>query len=312
MLGSKGWQIKAFFIWRKSFMRIFLLSVTIAVFASAIFAQNRQETIEQFNNLKNQAKIMEKKILSPDNKDIEAASRENVGVFRILPREKYDNGLFSTLGGGAYYSFYFRIHDWGHGSDIGFEQNYLQSGFTGCGLMTDFGEVPLDEINRANAAANSLINYQNAKKDDSCRNDNYLAAVGGLKLDQTVFRSRLPAIVGHSYLVRSTVFDYYDVLVAFQIKRKDADGSLVIFWKQLEQFETKRRTDQPNTQVSDDEIMLKTRNLGLYKSLPNFQAEVSNGVITLRGKIPRDKLAYAVQLANSTGAIKVVNLLEVE
>jgi hypothetical protein len=293
-------------------MRIILLSVFITVFASTIFAQNRQETIEQFNNLKNQAQVLERKILSPDKKDIETAMNKNVGVFRILPRETYDNGLFSTRGGGAYYSFYFRIPDYGHGSDLGFEQNYLQTGFNGCGLMTDFGEVPLGEIKRENVAANSLANYQNAKNSDSCRSDYYLASADGLKLDQTVFRSRLPAVVGHTYLVRSTVFDYYDVLVAFRIERKDADGSLVIFWKQLEQFETKQRTDEQKTQASDDEILLKTKSFGLYKSLPNFQTEVTNGVITLRGKIPRDKLAYAVQLANSTGAIKVINLLEVE
>jgi hypothetical protein len=293
-------------------MRIFLLSVFIAVIVSAGFAQSWQETIEQFNNLKNQAKILEKRILSPDKRDIEAAARENVGVFRILPRETYDNGLFSTRGGGAYYSFYFRIHDWGHGSDLGFEQNYLQAGLTGCGLMTDFGEVPLGEIKRENAAANSLANYQNAKNSDLCRNDYYLAAAEGLKLDQTVFRSRLPAVVGHTYLIRSTVFDYYDVLVAFQIQRKDADGSLVIFWKQLEQFETKRRTGDQKNQASDDEILLRVKNLGLSKLFPNFQSEVANGVITFRGKIPRNQLAYAVQLANSTGASKVINLLEVE
>ncbi|MDQ3712353.1 MAG: BON domain-containing protein [Acidobacteriota bacterium] len=293
-------------------MRYFIFLILLSGLFSIVSAQNRQENIEKFNDLKNQAKILEKKILSPDKKDIETALRENVGVFRILPRETYDNGLFSTRGGGAFYSFYYKIPDYGYGSDLMFEQNYLQTGISGCGLMADLEEVSLSEITKETSGAASLVNYQNAKDVNLCREDYYSAHRDGLKLGETIFKPRLPAITGHTYLVRSIVYDRYDILVAFQIRRKDADGSLVIFWKQLEQFEMPHRNDSKKTQVSDAKLLLEIKSWARPDMFPNLQAEVNNGVVILRGKISKDKIAYAVQLANSAGAIKVVNLLTVE
>ncbi len=293
-------------------MRYLIFLILVGGLFSGASAQDRQEVIEKFNDLKNQAKVLEQKILSPDKKDFETAARENVGVFRILPRETYDNGLFSTKGGGAYYSFYWKIPDWGRGSDIGFEQNFLQAGISGCGLMTDLGEVSLGEITKETSASASLINYQNAKDEGLCREDYYSARTDGLKLDETIFKTRFPAIIGHTYLVRSVNHDYYDILVALQVRRKDLDGSLIIFWKQLEQFDTPPRNNSPKVQVSDAKILLQTKTWTRPDIFPNLQAEVKDGVVTLRGKITKDKLAYSVQLANAAGAVKVINLLTVE
>ncbi len=295
-------------------MRYLIFLLLLGGLFSTVSAQNRQETIEQFNDLKNQAKILEKKILSPDVKDIETALRENIGVFRILPRETYDNkGMFSIRGGGAYYSFYYKIPDAGYGTDIGFQLNNFEIASTsGCGLMTDLGEVSLNEITKEISSAASLVNYQNTKDSNLCLKDFYPIGAGGLKLDETVFKTQLPAITGHTYLVRSIVYDRYDILAAFQVRRRDADGSLVIFWKQLEQFETPHRNYSQKIQASDAEILLKTKNWARPELFPNLQAEVNNGMITLRGKISKDKLSYAVQLANDAGAIKVINLLTVE
>ncbi len=44
-------------------------------------------------------------------------------------------------------------------------------------------------------------------------------------------------MVSHSYVLRSIGIDKSDVLVALKIVRKDADGSLVLFWKNLKTYE---------------------------------------------------------------------------
>lgn len=77
----------------------------------------------------------------------------------------------------------------------------------------------------------------------------------GLKTKETIFKSHLPAVVGHTYLVRSINSGYYDVLVAFKVQRKDSDGSLVIFWKPIEQFETPQRSVLKKTELSNMEIL---------------------------------------------------------
>jgi hypothetical protein len=311
MLGLRAGN-QSIFILEESFMRIVSLSFLIAVLFSAVVAQTREDALEKFKDLKSQTEVLEKTILSPDKKDLEAAARENVGVFRLLPREVYDKGFFKVRGGGAYYSFYYRIPDWGYGSDLGFEGGYLQTGFQGCGLMTDLGKIALNEITKQTSGAATLVNYQNTKDSNLCLTDNRLAGSEGLKLDETVFKTRLPAIAGNTYLVRSVSYDYYDILTAFQVRRKDADGSLIVFWKQLEQFDTPHRIASQKTSLSDSEILVKTRSWARPGLFPNLQADVNDSVITLRGTIPRDRLAYAVQLANSAGAVKVINLLTIE
>ncbi|MDQ3322347.1 MAG: hypothetical protein M3525_07945, partial [Acidobacteriota bacterium] len=52
-----------------------------------------------------------------------------------------------------------------------------------------------------------------------------------------VYKSNLPAVVGNTYVLRAISFGDADVLVALRIHRKDTDGSLIIFWKLLENFE---------------------------------------------------------------------------
>ncbi len=293
-------------------MRVFTIIFIFAGFSLNIFAQNRQQTIEKFNDLKIQAQVQEKLILSPDKKDLQEAKQENVNVFRLLPREKYDKGLFSVKGGGAFYSFYFNIPDYGHGSDISLEQNSISTAFTGCGFMSDLGNMFLDDVSKEISQSVSLSNYQNARDEKLCMADHYSFYPQGLKLNETVFNSRLKPIAGHTYLIRSTVYDYYDILAAFQIHRVDEDGSLIIFWKLLDQFETPQRNNSQKAPASDEKVLLETKGWSREELFPNVKVEVTNGVMTLRGQIPKDKLAYVVQLANSAGARKVINFLDIK
>ena len=286
------------------FLKLLFLVFTLSI---GISAQSRQQAIEKFNDLKNQAEIQEKRILSPDPEDFEKAKQENVGVFRILPREIYDKGLFSTRGGAAYYSFYFKIPDYGYGSDLSLEQGRFS--ITNAGLLTDLGEVPLSDVTKESQSADGLINYQKMKDTNSVYQDFSSFRYEGLKYNGVVFTSHLPAVAGHTYVVRSLREDYYDVLVAFKVLRKDADGSLVIFWKLLEQFETPKREGSQKSRLSDGEILKNTQGWLRAEYFSGVQTEVNNGVVSLRGTIAKDKLAYAIQLANGSGATKVLNFL---
>jgi hypothetical protein len=286
--------------------------IIFVLLTSTTFAQSRSEALDKFNGLKQTVAALERIVLAPDKEDIEAAAKENVNVFRILPRETYDNSFSSIRGGGAYYSFYFRIPDYGYGSDIGLEQDYLSTRVSGGnGLMADLGEVPLREITLGNKAVHNLMNYQNVRYADSGRDTSLLGTVG-LKLDQTTFKYRLEPIVGHTYLVRSMSYGYYDVLVAFRLYRKDTDGSFVIFWKMLEQFDTPSRDNAARVRVADTEILNRTKDLRSRDLFSGVHVDVNEGVATLRGTIAGKNLPYLVQLVNSAGAAKVVNSLDLK
>jgi hypothetical protein len=234
----QGWRIKAFSDFtRRKIMRICQFLILISIFSIGISAQSRQQAIEKFNDLRNQAQIQERKILSPDAEDVEAAQRANVEVFRLLPREIYDKGYFTTRGGGAFYSFVKQSHSYDDTPQISLEQGYLQVGFYGAGygVMTDLGETPLTEIADKSKKIDFLINYEPPTEGSKARAE-YIK-MRGFEQEGMTYKNRFPAIVGHSYILRAISYDEADTLVALQIHRKDTDGSLIIFWKLLKNYE---------------------------------------------------------------------------
>lgn len=225
-------------------MRIVLLSFFIAVLFSTIPAQTHQQALEEFaklkqkiEDIKKESAEIEKIILQPDKTDLTAAAQENVNVFRILPREKYDNNGFKVRGGGAYYSFSNQSHSYDSTPQISLEQNYLQVGFYGAsyGFLTDLGEIQLAKIDTKTKGVNLLANYQPPLEETKARMEKDKAK--NFVVENITYKRRLPAVVGNSYVLRAISYDEADVLVAFKIYRQDADGSLIIFWKLLENFE---------------------------------------------------------------------------
>lgn len=205
---------------------------------SVVFSQelNREQKLQKIDELNSQIKILEADILLPSNKDFQQAQKEGFGVFRLMPREKYDRKL-TINGGGAYYSFARKSSEYGRGSDIALEQNYLSVGFAGAdyGFIYDLGETPLTDVSVNTIEAGFLINYKPPTNETDVRNEArkaYSYNVGGL-----IYKSRVSEVVGHTYILRSINFDDWDILVALKVQRKDTDGSLIIFWKLLENFE---------------------------------------------------------------------------
>lgn len=206
--------------------------------ASITFSQelNREQKLQKIAELNSQIKMLETDVLSPDAKDIKQAEREGFQVFRLMPRERYDH-KFTVQGGGSYYSFTTKSHDYQKIAQIGLEQNNLKVGFAGAdyGFIADLGETALTEITKDTAEVNFLINYKAPTNEPEVRLEaqkpwNYEA-------NGFVFKRHITAVVGHSYALRAITFDRADILVAFKIHRKDTDGSLIIFWNLLEKFE---------------------------------------------------------------------------
>ncbi len=225
-------------------MRIVLLSFFIAVCAFAISGQTHQQALDEFANLKqkieaikSEAESLEKIILQPDKADLITAEQENVKVFRLLPREKYDKDVFKVRGGGVYYSFTNESHSYDRTPQIGLEQNFLQVGFYGAsyGFLTDLGKVRLAEIEAKTKGVNLLANYQPPLELPKARIEQEKAR--GFESENVTYKNRLPVAVGNTYVLRAVSYNEADVLVAFKIHRQDADGSLIIFWKLLENFE---------------------------------------------------------------------------
>ncbi len=227
----------------------FKIFVFVIFLASIINAQDlsREQKLQKILDLNNQIRILEKDFLLPDAKDLEKAQKENFNVVKLNPREKYDRKLL-IQGGASYYSFTKNSHNYQDIAQIGLEQNNLKVGFAGAdyGFITDLGEIPLAEVSKEILDVSFLANYKPPFNISEIRIEQRKAH--NYEANGIIYKSRMPAVVGHTYVLRAITFDRADVLVALKVHRKDADGSLIIFWKIIEVFEvpTIRRDIEEN------------------------------------------------------------------
>ncbi|MDQ6785201.1 MAG: BON domain-containing protein [Acidobacteriota bacterium] len=301
---------------------VFNSLILILFFGLAVNAQEltRAQKLQKIDELNKQIKILEKDVLAPDAKDFKQAQTEGLSVFRLMPREKYD-GKMTIRGGGAYYSFSQKTSKYGNGSDIELSQNYLSVGFAGAdyGFIYDLGDVPLATVSKETTEASFLAGYKPPTNEPEIRIEQSKSR--NYESNGILYKDRVPSVVGHAYLLRSLNFGSSDVLVAFKVYRKDTDGSLIIFWKNIADFDAPQiernqavviDSPQPfeaKAETMDYEVLNSVQSALVEKGLFNISVEATNTTVTLRGTVPKGKMAEAVRIAQETGKKKVMNQL---
>lgn len=217
---------------------LFKVVVAMALSTGLLCAQDLSRE-QRFNRVVDKAaevRQMELELFAPSAEDVRRATELGLEVVRLMPREGFDRKLL-TQGGGSYYSFVTRSHDYQKIAQIGFEQGYLKTGFAGAdyGLMADLGSVSLGDVNGENAAVAFLLAYRPPKLVSEVRKEQSRAI--NYATDHAVYKRDLKAVVGNSYVVRAILFDQADTLVVFTIVRVDTDKSLILYWKTISNFD---------------------------------------------------------------------------
>lgn len=238
-------------------MKRILINTLLTVFTFALLgvtalaqSPSRDDLLKQIETrhtelLKDLEKL-EQQLLEPSQEDYvayaEFLAQPDSGLMRLLPREIYDSYAhperrLGIAGGGSYYSFTRKTHPYNNGTQIGLEQGQLKTCFAGAdyGLITNLGDVPLETLTLEHGAVRSLAAYERAGTEPQARTE-YQRFVNGYSLDETRYRTTLPAIVNNSYLLRGIHYSDSDILVALRVVRKDTDGSVVIAWKLLKKY----------------------------------------------------------------------------
>jgi hypothetical protein len=274
---------------------IYLTIFSCLIALSSINAQTREQSIEQLTSLKEQSRQLEQSILSADKPDIDLAKAQNTNVFRILPRETYGNSGSAVRGGGAYYSFTRKSHSYDEIPQIGLEQNNLTVGFSGAnyGYISDLGEVSLNNVTNELEPVKYLINYKPPTIESLARTEQKNS--NGVQYNELKFQRTLAATAGHTYVLRAITYERADVLVAFTINRKDSDGSLIIFWKPIQEFEKTVLLSQ-----TDEDLSEKIRKIFSESGFNDVTFEVNQGIVTLNGKMER--VNEAMKLIGSEGS----------
>jgi hypothetical protein len=230
---------------KKTIVTTFSLTLILACLSVAAptlaQAQSRDDVIKEIEAKRAEIAALEKTVLATSDRDREEfaafLTQPKTELIRLLPREKYDRKLMTMNGGGAYYSFVRSTHEYGQGSDISLEQGQLGVGFAGAdyGMLLNLGDISLDQVTPDLPAARALLDYTPPPKEPEVRAE-YQKLWQGLELGGFAFKSRLPAKVANTYLLRSISIDRSDIVVAFRVVRKDTDGSIILVSKVLKTF----------------------------------------------------------------------------
>ena len=229
---------------RKLLFALALPLVCLSVTSTVARAQagDRARAAAEIESLREQIKTREATLLAPPDEDrrahAEFLAQPDTGLVRLLPREKWDSKL-STRGGGAYYSFTLLTHEYGHGSDIELQQDYLSVGFAGAdfGFAVSLGDAPVENVSEETEAVQFMASFKTPSAEAEARASHAQFAYGdGHQAGQWTYRSRLPVVVGQTYALRSVNYEGSDVLVAFRVLRRDTDGSVVLLWKLLKKY----------------------------------------------------------------------------
>lgn len=230
---------------KMNFRRFIIVALTVfSAFPVLAQTSNRTAVWKEIESLREQIKGRENALLEPAAEDRTAYAQflqqPDTGLIRLLPREKYDNKL-TLRGGGAFYSFNRLTHEHGYGSDVMLEQGYLSVGLAGAnyGMIVKLGDIRIEDVTLENSIVQHLAGHKPPTTEPEARIEQRRTGEDSMKKD-AVYKSRITAIAGNTYVLRSIDYDRSDMLVAFKIVRQDDDDSLILAWKMLKKFPTPR------------------------------------------------------------------------
>src|ERR1044072_1277730 len=228
---------------RRLLMLLALSFALLSVASLEVFAQadERTRAAADIETLRAQLKAREEILLAPSDEDRKAfaefLARPDTGLIRLLPRENWD-GKLSKRGGGAFYSFARQTHEYGQGSDLALERGQLMVGFVGAdfGFMIDLNGMPLEDGSEDTARVRLMASFKVPTTEADARAATRQFGSHEGPNSPWNYRSKLPVIAGQTYALRSINYHRSDVLIAFRIVRRDADGSVVLLWKLMKRY----------------------------------------------------------------------------
>lgn len=154
-------------------------------------------------------------------------------------------------GGGTYWAFLRRDHEYGYGSDIQLQSSQFKSGFAGAnyGYILRLGKIPIRQVlDTSRSTPPSWLEkgrheawkymWEYVPPRDIKEIRQHQKAARGLRKGNATLSETAPAIADETYLLRSVQIDDSDILVVMQIVERADDDSVIIVWKIVRVFDT--------------------------------------------------------------------------
>lgn len=228
-------------------------------------AARRKEEIENWNK----TKAMLRPPSTYYDQLAEVLKNKNMNLARLFVEKNCDqgktvsvqelercDGVIPVMGGGSYYSFRLKDNAFLKGDwwDIHFTDNkFVVGNDTVQTIISEIGKIDLQTINLKSKALAFLKNYKPKHNLAEIKEQNKILEKG-ISFNNFTYSNSAAVKFNSTYVLRSVAYrlkhdprvDYLgkgiDSFVAFKIVGREADGSLILLWKEL-------RTDLPRKEI---------------------------------------------------------------
>lgn len=268
-----------------------------------------EQTRAKLDELRNRRETISEDILAVSSQDIDEAEKVGAEAERLFPAGLLENLILSEDDTDfSAYSFD-QISDYHYAPSFRYENNALvfEKISNRFGLIENIGGTFIETINEQNREFIALAKYEIPKDFKKVENE--------FSFNGVTFKNKVSIIVGNTYLVRAFNNSGGDGIFAVKIHRKDSDGSIVILVKLIKDFSRNKEITDNNGEmnfespqpVADYATQQAITDALYQKGFYNITVEATTTEVTVRGTVPKGKMAEMMQTAQETAKRKVNN-----
>jgi len=310
------------------FMRFYLkIFAFLFIFSSFVCAQDqtRPQKIEDLKKLTSELEQIQNQIqkieaqrdeiavelLGATEADRETAERIGAKAVRLFPDGLMDKLFYAPDEVGfSVYSFT-EVAEYYFAPRLEYKNNaleFVKEERKNIGLIANIGDAAIETVNDQSREVITLAKYQPPLELKDIKSE-YVS-------DKLTFGNKAAIAVGKTYLARVIRYGDGDAIFALKVYRQDTDESIILFVKKIKTFDAPQlkndnsinqdtKPNKENPAVSY-ETAQKVQSAMFQKGFNDVTVDGSTSPMTLRGTIPKGKLAEAVQTAQENNGGKPV------
>ncbi len=285
------------------------------VFCSFIYGQNLSDSpdVNELNNLhlkneglNNSIKQLEErldtlveelsKISAKDKAEAKRLKAEVRRLFPCCPLAGVEREMFGMESG---YTFrtektgdgYFAVSLFYEDESFSFSDQSGNHGF-----IMNIGKVPLENVSERLPQFAALAKYQPPFEIEDVKIE--------FVSDKITFQQSAPVKIGDTYLLRAVSYaadGNIDSIYAVKVERRDADESIIVFFKKLKDFPLPKMNKKPKYELNDiyqAGILVKLRGILREQEFNDVQVEFVERILVVKGSVPKGKSADLTEIIN--------------
>lgn len=245
-------------------------------------------------------------------KDSDEAERLGADVDRLFPCCPLADVERETFGMSPAYTFRTEESGYSHSANyLRYEDNQfvITDGKESHGFMVSVGKFPFEKAGEEMREFIALAKYQPPFEIENIK-DEFVS-------DGIVFRRIVPVKIGETYILRAVNYILkIDIIYAVKVERQDADGSIIIFVKQIKAFKPPKMKKKPLYEPGEiyrTGLVIEIQSVLREQNFNDVQIEIAErGELKVKGFVPKGKTAEVIKIIEKIAPTETIKYELVE